>query len=336
MPEPLVLSANDQTWKRPGFTLDSSAPASHYPYVGVTPNDASLTESGFANGVAAIQSFEADTGGLTLYRVFTGGGIGTWGGTYWLSAVTANSDAAVYWSFKTWNETDITAWMNGKPDDGNTAFLSFYHEPEDQGWNQTQIATWRDRCSRLIELRDATGRTDIKCGPTYMDWTLDYRSGRDFWGDWYVGPPVPGHTPTGYPTDLLEQDFHGWDPYNDVNPPPGPYRDPQTEILDDTARHPTTIFDVARITGVPFTIGEYGTPVYNNDYAGRAQWIDQYLDACVDIYNTEGIKCLAVSYWSNVGLVNPSMNYQIHDDPLALAALSAYAAQSRNHYGIGV
>ena len=330
MPDPLV-KRDDGTWARPGLLLGAGPePPTHYPYFGVTPNVASLGTAGFSSVGDAVTFFDQQAGGMTMYRTFSGGGIGTWTAGP-VADVTNNSNATVHHSFKTWDEAAVTAWINGKPDNGLDAFLTFHHEPENDGWNSSQILTWQQRCSRMIELRDATGRTDVKCGPVLMDsWTLNPLSGRDYWRDWYVGPPIEGYTPVGYPTDLHAQDFLGWDPYNwGWDESPEEYVDPATRILDSTH----SIMDIHRVTGRPAVVGEYGSPRISTDGdgSGLAAWVADYHQACLDFYSSDGIKVLCVAYWSDiVGAYDSS----IHNEPLTLTAMAPFMEASRNHYGI--
>lgn len=323
----------------PGPSVDSTPSPSHYPYFGVTPNSASWAAMGFSSYADAVIWWDNEFGGMPMFRTFNSGNIGTWASGY-VNTVTTNTNATVHHSFKTWNATEITAWMNAKPDNGLDAFLTYHHEPENDGWNAAQILDWQQKCSQLIDLRNATGRTDIKCGPTLMgNWTLKPQSGRDYWRDWYVGPPIPGYTPVGYPTDLNEQDFLGWDPYNESSTG---YQDPKTVILDESTY---SLVNIHRITGRPCVIGEYGSDrkSFDTDGTALAAWVTAYHQAAVDFYSNEGIKFLSVSYWSDAfspylggsNLIgHPSGDPPSTDEPLARAAMLPFMAASRNFYGI--
>jgi hypothetical protein len=138
----------------------------HYPYIGITPNVNSLAENGFATVADAINYYDDYTGGLTVYRTFSSGGIGTWASGQVGNVTSSGTGATVCHSFKSWNTTDVTNWMDNKPDNGLDAFLTYFHEPENDGWNASQILDWKQKLSQMIDIRDGLGRTDIKIGPS--------------------------------------------------------------------------------------------------------------------------------------------------------------------------
>lgn len=303
-----------------------------YPYIGMTPDDAYwFNIPGFNSYLDAVLFYDAELGGVPCFRTFSSGAIGTWTSGK-VASIANNTNGTVHHSFKTFDTTAITAWMNGKPDNGLDAFLTYYHEPEDnfQG-NPAAILDWQQKTSQLIDLRDATGRTDIKCGPVLQSaWTLNPNSGRNYWRDWYVGPPIGGYTPSGYPTDYNVQDFYGWDPYNggwNDNPPS--YVNP-TSILDGTY----SIVGTARVHGQPLLIGEMGSPriASDTDGSGLAAHVAAYIQACVDYYLNEGIKFLAVLYWSD-GYTR-TFDSSIWNETATLEVMSGYCANSRSFYGI--
>jgi|GEM_PF-4613065 len=297
-----------------------------YPLIGTVPNVASLGSSGFASVADAVSHYDTAWGGATCFRTFSSGAIGTWSSGQ-VGQVKSVSNASVWHSFKTWDPTAITAWINGKPNDGVPALLTFHHEPENDGWDASQILTWKQRVSDLVGLRDATGRTDVQVGPILMSsWTLNSQSGRDFWGDWYVGPAISGYTPGGFP-GYAEQDFYGWDPYNQGWKNSTPlYADPDN-ILNGTNK---SILEVHQVTGLPLGIGEYGSPQISSDTddSGRAQHITDYLNYCIN--NFAEVK--AMCYWSDY--LGGAFDPRINASPTALAAIAPFAAASRAEWGI--
>lgn len=311
-----------------------------YPLVGVTPSVASWSSAGHSSQADAIQHFETELGGCTVYRVFSSNNIGTWNSGIVNTVRNTAPDATVWHSFKTWDETAITAWINDAPTLGGTPkLLTFHHEPENDGWSASQILTWKQRVSDLVDLRDATGRTDVLVGPILMsDWTLNPLSGRDFWGNWYVGPPIPGYTPGGYPTDYRKSDFYGWDPYNEgSDQDPAFYNDP-SDTLDDqgtgTVDGTRSIFDAHVVMNIPIAIGEFGSQQIpsDGDDTGRAAWLADYIDTLLDLFTVQSdLGVTALAYWSDfVG----GQDTRINNSQPCLDALAGYCAASRAEWGL--
>lgn len=323
-------------WRRGADIVSGSGQPAFYPLFGTACDNGSYSTPGFASFGDAVDHYDEAVGGLAIVRTYSGGGIGTWNSGE-VAAVRANSNATVWHSFKSWNTTDVTNWIANKPDDGIPALITFHHEPENDGWDAAEILLWQQRTSQLMDIKNASGRTDVLCGPILMSsWTLNAASGRDYWRDWYVGPPQPGYTPVGYPTDYTTQDFLAWDPYNPSrNDEPVTYDDPLTTIFD---RSDGSIFDVHRVTGLPIAIGEWGSPVayplpWGDDVtrAGMVAWANLFQDELLDFYTNEGIKCIACVYWSDYG----TEKYSMWDEPIVLAgSFEPYAAASRAAYGI--
>lgn len=275
---------------------------------------------GYTSRAAAYADANEKTGGLAIVRTFSGGGIGTWGSGD-VATVTNNYNATVWHSFKTWDEPAISAWIAGKPDNGQTAFLTFFHEPENDGLSAAQILEWKSRQARMKELAVASGRTDVKVGSVLMEWTINPNSSRNFWRDWYVGPPVPGKTAAGYPTDYPLLDFYGWDAYN-TGDDAGVYRDPVLILARLKA--------IADAAGASWAIGEFGSrrlPTDPND-TGRRDWIADYFAACA----ADG-RCLAACYWSSQVSVG-GWDGRIFNSPEAWKGMLEACATSRDHYGI--
>lgn len=279
--------------------------SSHGPFVNITQ---------WANEIADVM-VKAD--GLAVVRTFSTGAIGNWTSDR-VGTIMNNYEATVWHSFKSWNEDQILAWMVGKPDDGRVAMLSFHHEPENDPWasDPAAVLQWKQRVGRLAELRAQTGRTDIKVGPTLMRYTSDPRSNRNYWGNWYVGPPIAGKTPAGYP-GYARQDFIGWDAYNQGSPN---YSTPSAIFR--------YIWGIADATDVPWAIGEFGSEQESTDPTDtlRAQWIEDYVTTAI----ADG-RCMAVCYWNSV---DSGYDCRIFNTTNTYKVMIPYFQASRDYHGI--
>jgi hypothetical protein len=183
---------------------------------------------------------------LPVVRVFDPDTLpATWAADGRLSALPVGT--VVVLSFKTGTPAAVTAFLKTRPA-GQVVYVSYHHEPEDDVENGSlALADYRAAWAAYGPAIRAAG-----CIPTLilMDWTLNPSSNRN-WRSYYVVGAV---------------DCIAWDSYNPgrKQKPPG-YTDYAAKIIPP-------IKAVSAETGLPWGLGEYGSPIIGID-TDRVAWV---------------------------------------------------------------
>lgn len=185
----------------------------------------------------------------------------------------------------------LRSWFRAAPND-IPIFWTYFHEPEENvEKGQVKAADYRAAWQRIVAIERETCEPNLHSTLILMDWTVDPRSGRNFY-DYYPGSAY---------IDVL-----AWDPYN-------PWQN------NTTYRSPALIFDkliaVSAREGKPFAIAETGSILMGGDQgAQRAAWLKDmasylsskgalyvsYFDTVTDRYDWRLKDAASMSAWKSV------------------------------------
>jgi hypothetical protein len=282
-------------------------------------------QPGLVSGSAGFDQAMARYGGLGVVRVYSSGAIGTVAGNQLLNHIvtTAPTGTMIVYSWKTWDSTAVGQFIvsAGTTYRGYQWRLAYHHEPENDGFGDSDKAAWRDNHTAMVSM--AASYPNVQVWPILMRYTLNPASGRNP-ADWYV-PAVAGY---------------GWDGY-DTGYPQGKYSDVAGQIDPIIAQCATW--------GKPWGIGEFSSafgPKRITDYPTRRAWIQAYADYCVAHAGTGSGQCSWVSLWSRPSTAKwPStdpnyttygpiskIDYRVDTDP-PLVKLSPAAGAGSPAYG---
>lgn len=182
------------------------------------------------------------------------------------------------------NDAKLRAWFRSAPDN-IPIYWTYFHEPEDNVESGRMTASdYRAAWQRIVSISREVCHPNLYSTLILMDWTVDPKSGRDFY-DYYPGSAY---------IDVL-----GWDPYN-------PWQN------NNAYRSPASIFDkviaVANREGKPFAVAETGSQLMGGDDGTlRAQWLK---DTAAYLENKGA---LYVSYFDTV--VEGKYDWRLKDAP---------------------
>lgn len=268
-----------------------STAAAAVPRAGATLFGVSVPRGGAGSASTVVQRIRQDYGQLPVARVFSSGPPPrTWDADPTLAAL--GTGTAVVYSFKDDpvaaargdDDAAVTAFLASRPA-GTKVWVSYFHEPEDEVRKGTFTAQqFRDATAHLAPVIRAAGGVPTTI---LMEYTLQDAAKRD-WHDYY-SPAV----------DVL-----AWDAYNTAVKRSTPAYKPVDAILGH-------VLDIARETGKPFGIAEFGSTCIPSDpeCTGRAAWVS----ALGDAVRRDG--AVFATYFDQAGVNGDGGDYSLSDPP---------------------
>ena len=229
-------------------------PVTPYPYFGCSIPDGFVTTTN-------------RNGGLAVARTYYQGDVGDWTSGDVGTVVANSTNCAIVHSFHSWNEANVLAWMQNKPQDGRVVFLCYDHEPDNNGWTQAQIDDWKSKQQRMRELWITAGRrSDIKLTRILTQYSLITSKALATEPDYWVAKTAAGDNVW----DVLGFDFY------DAGYKNGQYQ---------TNANFTKIISCAAQRGLPWAIGETSSgigPSRPMNATARQTWMKNFAQTCID------------------------------------------------------